>query len=370
MFSVSNSLSKPNSRNNWVDIAKAIAMFCIVLGHVDIKSNIQDFVYSFHIPVFIFLSGYCFSDKEKFSAFLKKKLLRIIVPYFFFGILAIVVYLLLGKYMVESALTSLGKCLYGLLIGNVKSNCMGFNLHLWFLPFIFSMSVIFYGLKKFTDFVALKLRVKNSVAYIVLFAVTFIVSVLILNFKTKIFFPFSMEIAVREMPFFSLGFMMKYSGKISCDIRCKSAKRIIIYSVSLVVFSAILVLFAYKNINHIPNGDFSVRYNRDIYGVPLYFYCAAFAGIGAVVCLSKLLPPFKWLIYFGRNTLAVLVMQKFFIMPARIIIEKLSVGNWLCIPASVLFSAVVIALCLLADLIIKKFFPFVYGVPYKNNNKS
>lgn len=370
MTSVSNTLQKPNSRIAWVDIAKAVAMFFIVLGHVDIGSQTQAFAYSFHVPVFVFLSGYCFSDKDRFSSFLKKKLLRIMVPYFFFGIFAIAAYLLLGKYMSDGDVVSPLRCFYGLLVGNVKSNCMGFNLHLWFLPFIFSMSVIFYGIKKLTDTVIKKIGTKEIYGYAALFVITFIVSALILNFKTKFFLPLSAEIAVREMPFFSLGFMIKYSGAISSDLKRTDFKNTIAFSAAFIVFTLILIFCAYKNINHIPGSDFAVKYNRDVYGIPLYFYGAAFAGIGSVVCLSKLLPRFRWIMYFGRNTLAVLVMQKFFTMPMRLVLGKLPLPKICITPAAVIFSVAVIVLCLAADWVIKKYLPFIYGMPYNKTNKS
>lgn len=71
-------------------------MVLVMLGHAPIpyvspfcdEISIQNvFLYSFHIPLFMFLSGLCFSDKNiKFSEFLKKKFKSLIVPYIFFAI--------------------------------------------------------------------------------------------------------------------------------------------------------------------------------------------------------------------------------------------------------------------------------------------
>lgn len=365
---------KQNSRIAWIDIAKTIAMTLIVFGHVDVGSYAQFFVYSFHVPVFIFLSGYCFSDKDRFTAFLKKKSLRIMVPYGFFGLFAIAVYLVLGKYISDEGTLSLTECLWGLLMGNAKTNKMAFNLHLWFLPCLFAMSIIFYGLKKLADLITEKLDVNSLYGAIGIFAVTLLVSRLILNYNITFYLPFSTEIAVRNMPFFSLGFLMKASGKINGDTDRNNKKQIAVLAAGFIVFSCILTFFAYKNIVYPhaffkPN-TFVVTYNRDYYGVPLYFYGAAFAGIAAVVCLAKLLPKFRALIYFGKNTLAVLVMQKFATMPARMIIEKLPQKQFVLIPAYLIFTAAVILMCLAADWIIRKYFPFIYGMPYENRRKK
>ncbi|MBR3263369.1 MAG: acyltransferase family protein [Lachnospiraceae bacterium] len=68
-------------RMEFVDVAKGIAMICIVLGHMGI-SGINRFVFTFHVPVFFLISGYFISAEEKLSSFIVKKLRTLIVPYF------------------------------------------------------------------------------------------------------------------------------------------------------------------------------------------------------------------------------------------------------------------------------------------------
>ena len=44
----------------WVDWAKSVCMFLVVLGHCHIQSSmymITQVIYSFHIPLFFFISG-------------------------------------------------------------------------------------------------------------------------------------------------------------------------------------------------------------------------------------------------------------------------------------------------------------------------
>lgn len=86
-------------RIEWIDIAKGIGMVLVMLGHMQIPYSspfnnevyIQNvFLYSFHVPLFMFLSGLCFSDKDiKFSEFLKKKFKSLIVPYIFFAVVSV-----------------------------------------------------------------------------------------------------------------------------------------------------------------------------------------------------------------------------------------------------------------------------------------
>ena len=85
-------------RNEKVDILRGIAAVLMVLGHSFIvyRINISEvpwcaavshFIYTFHMELFFILAGvvyHCVCYKE----YLKKKIKRIVVPYFIFGLSA------------------------------------------------------------------------------------------------------------------------------------------------------------------------------------------------------------------------------------------------------------------------------------------
>ncbi len=62
------------------DGLKSLLIFLVVLGHLTFKDygiDLMEMIYSFHMPVFVFLSGYftsLSSDKEKQRRWLKKTL--------------------------------------------------------------------------------------------------------------------------------------------------------------------------------------------------------------------------------------------------------------------------------------------------------
>ena len=78
------------SRNKTIDILRGISALSVILGHaiqrgliVDYDSNIIfKLIYTFHMPLFVFLSGYTlFISKPKFDYdFIKKKFKRLIIP--------------------------------------------------------------------------------------------------------------------------------------------------------------------------------------------------------------------------------------------------------------------------------------------------
>ena len=94
-----------------VDSLKGFAMFLVILGHGIIVFPINlhklypwcemlyTFIYSFHMPLFFFLSGFCFSYRHDYKSFIKKKLDRLLIPYICFGLLDAVPRILLTKFV-------------------------------------------------------------------------------------------------------------------------------------------------------------------------------------------------------------------------------------------------------------------------------
>lgn len=63
------------TRINYFDIAKGLAMFCVIAGHGGV-SQVNAFVFSFHMPLFFLISGYFFKpDRAKVWRNTKKLLL-------------------------------------------------------------------------------------------------------------------------------------------------------------------------------------------------------------------------------------------------------------------------------------------------------
>lgn len=57
----------------WIDIAKAIAIFFIVLGHQLPSGPLCGYLYSFHVPLFFFLSGLTFNTAKEPKNFFPRK---------------------------------------------------------------------------------------------------------------------------------------------------------------------------------------------------------------------------------------------------------------------------------------------------------
>lgn len=69
-------------RLEWIDFAKGIGIYLLVLGHMpSLPSLFTNWIYSFHMPLFFFLSGYVFKESRSYKETIKKSFKNLIVPY-------------------------------------------------------------------------------------------------------------------------------------------------------------------------------------------------------------------------------------------------------------------------------------------------
>ncbi len=69
-------------RIRYIDIAKGFTMLLVILGHNDIPSECNKFIFSFHMPLFFILSGF-FLKSDGWETVLKKGWLQLLRPYLF-----------------------------------------------------------------------------------------------------------------------------------------------------------------------------------------------------------------------------------------------------------------------------------------------
>ena len=97
------------------DIAKAIAIILVVIGHYYPENApewyraLHSWIYTFHMPLFMFASGYIylsFKKDEGYFTFIKKKFRRLFVPYIIVSMIIISIKLLTQRNMyVENPVT-------------------------------------------------------------------------------------------------------------------------------------------------------------------------------------------------------------------------------------------------------------------------
>jgi fucose 4-O-acetylase-like acetyltransferase len=139
------------SRLAYIDIARGIGIMLVVLGHTLAEANyhvqnsnvlfLGQLIYSFHMPLFFFLSGMFFKPEMRFLDMLKRRFDSILKPYLFTLFLVYFVSVFYDKNLgLSTAVSRIIKALYG--------NSYYIELYwsqLWFLPALFATSLFAFG---------------------------------------------------------------------------------------------------------------------------------------------------------------------------------------------------------------------------------
>ena len=75
-----------------IDIARGIACLLVIIGHISsTPSQVNVWIYAFHMPLFFIISGLIINTKEPIDVFIKKRIKGLFFPYFILNILVWVI---------------------------------------------------------------------------------------------------------------------------------------------------------------------------------------------------------------------------------------------------------------------------------------
>lgn len=156
-------------RTKWIDIAKGIAIFMVLIGHgmrdsMRLENSILDYIYRvcyvFHMSFFFFLSGFSLRNSlERYSydrkLLMKKKVKSLFLPWISYTLL---IYLLFHTALritfIRSVLEDSGYNSISLLLYLKKAFQLSndWAYHLWFLLVLFIISILFIVISKKSKF--------------------------------------------------------------------------------------------------------------------------------------------------------------------------------------------------------------------------
>ena len=67
-------------RLEFIDIARGMAMICIILGHLE-SDSINRVIYTFHVPIFFLIAGFFIDNRKSIKEFTLKRMRSLLVPY-------------------------------------------------------------------------------------------------------------------------------------------------------------------------------------------------------------------------------------------------------------------------------------------------
>jgi polysaccharide biosynthesis protein PslL len=181
-------------RIEYLDVARGIGILLVVLGHNDfgaISPFFHQVIYSFHIPLFFFLSGYFINTSVPFFDYFKKRFHSVLKPYLFTIFLIYFASVSFEKMGFQTAITRIIKSLYG----------TGYYIdwvQLWFLPHLFVVSLYAFL------FITVVSRLQNRWIRWGSLLVTLAISLLLL----RLFYPFSISVFGKNYELYGLPFSL------------------------------------------------------------------------------------------------------------------------------------------------------------------
>lgn len=188
---------KNQMRNRIIDIAKGIAIFLVIFGHITHVPEIRQYIWSFHIPLFFFISGVLIKTNkcQNFTRYLGKKSVQLLIPYLIFYIVTFLYWLILEK-NTRGAELAWWSQIIGLFYGTYNLQYMYFNGALWFIPCLFSMEILYWFIAKIT-------RWRIRIALLIILCLTGIYASPYLSWL-----PFGINAAMIGLVFLGIGNML------------------------------------------------------------------------------------------------------------------------------------------------------------------
>lgn len=330
-----------------VDMMKAIGMVLVVVGHAPgLDPFIKHVIYSFHMPLFFFISGLLLTEAKlalPYRAYFSALWKGLALPYLFFFVVSYL-YWLPTHDMAASAVKYVGMGwqapLMGILVGN--GDALFVNVVLWFFTCLFTASLIFFAARKYFSAAFLLVALNGlGVVFVLLYD------------RSWPRLPWGLDNAVVAIAFYSAGHFFRGYQKATSDRISKAGTRIL----------AFLMLAAVAFVANI-NGNVDLNTLQFGSHRALYFP-GAYLGIFALFYFSIGMPAtrvFRWL---SQNTIIIfpthLLMFSVFTGIAVVVFGfprdfKESSFIWtLLFPTAALLSSYP------ASVFIRRFFPFVMG---------
>lgn len=137
-------------RLEWVDAFKGIGILLVIVGHTSRIPEVTQWIYSFHMPLFFWLSGYLFHARPP-RQFVRRKAFTLLVPYLFFGVVTWLFWALIENDYSDNPAAAL-PALQNLFVGKAGNVNNPSNAPLWFLLCLFmtecAFLFLFLGMQK------------------------------------------------------------------------------------------------------------------------------------------------------------------------------------------------------------------------------
>jgi len=333
-------------RLDYLDVAKGIAIFLVVMGHAALAFDTPYWrraIYSFHMPLFFLVSGVVIGRaKDGWGPFLKKNVLTLLVPYLIWSLV-----------FLPFKFESLTWVLYG---SWAALDRIGTNTALWFLPALFCARVMLEGTMRLVEKVGIPRLFAVLLAAVAAFAVGWSLP------RPAIGYPLGLNSG-----FIALGFLLL--GSSARDL-LSAVNRLGRFALTALVLIS-LALFVYGTALR-PGEQTLVGMFSFQYGNLFWFFWNSLSGCLATLALSSILAKIPetegvlgkvrhFTVWLGRNTIGVYLLHlpivRFLIAPKlhALGLDRLS---WY---GAFIDAVLTLAVCCVLIRVIERYVPVLFG---------
>ena len=343
-----------SKRIEWIDMLRGLAIICVILGHRQyadsgfLSEYLEPEIYSFHIPLFFFVSGMVFSISKfnSFREFLVKKIKTIIFPMATFSLIYI-----LFMFVYYGNIVGIKKYgtnyLVNRLIGIVlQLRDNKYESCLWFLTCLFLTQCILFWIIKI---------LKDKTIPILIAVICFsLVGCIYMYFKLPRL-PWEIDCSFVATLFVGLGYLLKKEKGILEKIN----------KLWMATFLIIInILTMYLNYKYMGNHKADLAYSE--IGMPIWYLLESISGVWVLFIIFSRFKNNRPLSYIGKNSLVYYGMLDIMVFIPEFIIFKIihldvtAIGDWSVI-VNIIYTAIVcVSIVPIVELVNRKL-PFLKG---------
>ena len=338
----------PRKRLTYLDMAKGIGIFLVILGHIEyIREDTLKWISSFHMPLFFVIGGILAYEKREegrplFSA-LAARARGTMVPYAAFTIMLLTMNTL--EHLLEPGALSGAQ-----LARQYVDAATGYGIHiLWFLPAYFTAGAIFLllekGFRPVSRNLAVLLLAVGAYGVTVIFRLDqYAVTDLSLAGFAGMDLLITLLRGILAMPFLLMGW---YLGAFYGRLPRKA-------------FPVLALLL-------IPGGILALRlsvFDLHYLYVEPWHYLAAFLSCAGLTALMRALPAIRPLAWLGRNSLVIMCTHAAFFVVYYVSLGMFFIDNRIPLPQPVFNLGVAVLVCaaeIPVVLIFNRYFGYLLG---------
>ena len=297
-------MNNVKKRIEYIDIAKAIALFFVVLGHlVENNSKTFNWIFSFHMPLFFILTGMCLNIEKYNNIFIyiKRKAKELVLPFCIFSIIGFVVSCFVYSWKRKITIKRfIINCLY-------QTQPEVFHVgQLWFLIALFVACIFFYIIERYV--VKDRTKLFSLFTYFIISIIGFNILALLKNpsiislpydFERL---PFKLDSAITIVVFLKMGNIIKRNNIIENIAKLSNIKLVIL----LIILLGTNIL-----LGTVLNGYVNIC--SCVFGSYINYYVSSITGSIFIILIAYKIGHNKILCYYGRNTLPMFALHSLFI---------------------------------------------------------